>query len=83
LRFALLILKRAVKENDSRRFNAPAHRGMRNVFVEHDTVKHARVFNLISWYLLNAGIAFYVYFVRARWGGFRCWAVWRSAVVEI
>ena len=57
LRLALLVLERAVQQNDAGVLYAPAHLGVCDVLVEHDAVQHPAVLDLAAGHLLDAGIA--------------------------
>lgn len=57
LGLALLVLEGAVEENDSGVLNAPAHLGVCDVLVEHETVEDLAVLNLAAGNLLHSGIS--------------------------
>lgn len=57
LTLSLLVLQRAIQQDDPRILNSSPHLGMRHVLVDHHTVEHARILNLASWDLLDLGVS--------------------------
>ena len=53
LRLALLVLQRAVQQHNARVLYPSPHLGVCNVLVHHDTVQHARIFNLAAGHFLH------------------------------
>ena len=56
LRLALLVLKRAVEQDDTGVLDAAAHLGMGDVLVEHNAVQNTAVLDLTAGHFLNAGV---------------------------
>jgi hypothetical protein len=57
LGLSLLVLKRAVEKHNTRVLYAPAHLGVCDVLVQHNTVQNTAVLDLASRDLLDSGIA--------------------------
>lgn len=56
LRLALLVLERAVEQDDARVLDPAAHLGVCDVLVEHDAVQYPAVLNLAAGNLLHARV---------------------------
>jgi hypothetical protein len=57
LTLALLVLERAVQQQNAGVFNSPPHLRMCDVLVEHDPIEHLAVLDFTSGNLLNTGVA--------------------------
>jgi len=65
LGLALFVFERAVEEDNAGVFDAAAHFGVGDVFIEHDAVEDAGVLDLAAGYLFYARVAFCVDFFLA------------------
>ena len=54
---SLLVLKRAIEENNSGVLNVSSHLGVSDVLVEHNTVKDLAVLKHTTWDLFNLGVS--------------------------
>jgi hypothetical protein len=57
LTLSLLVLERAIEEDDARVLDPAPHLGVRHVLVDHHSVEHDRVLDLSSWDLLDFGVS--------------------------
>lgn len=65
LGLALLVFQGAVEQEDAGVLDAPAHLGVGDVLVEHDTVEHLGLLNLSTRHLFHTGVALHVDFLAA------------------
>ena len=56
LGLALLVLERAVEQNDPGLLDAPPHLGVGDVLVEHDTVQNLAILDFSTGYFLHSGV---------------------------
>mmetsp|Transcript_24793 Transcript_24793/g.24304 ORF Transcript_24793/g.24304 Transcript_24793/m.24304 type:complete len:264 (-) Transcript_24793:397-1188(-) len=57
---AFLVLEGAVQQDHSGVLNVPSLPRVGHIFVEHDSIQDAAVFQVASWYLLDLGVSFHV-----------------------
>jgi len=62
-RLSFFLLQRTVQQDDSGILDFSAHVGVSDVFVDHDALQHARVFNQSSGDLLDTSLLFDIDFV--------------------
>ena len=56
-RLTLLVLKRAIEENNTRVLDDSSHSGVSNILVEHNTVQNLALFEETTWDLFNLGVS--------------------------
>ena len=60
LTLSLLVLERAVKEDDAWVADLPPHLGVGDVLIDHNSIEHSAVLQGASWDLLNSRISLYL-----------------------